>query len=263
MNNILCPTDLSPVTQKAVPRAEDLAARLKGSLTLLHVLTRKEAHADEGADARLAMEELRNRVTSVPVQVKYKSGDFIRGIADESREDHVMMVCATHGARGIRQNLFGMDMLKLVRRVEIPSLVLQDHSPAENAFGTIVMPVAAHEHLERLLSSVSKLARAYGSTVHIYQVDRPGEALSEVLLANKVKMKDWLDREGVAFEEVEERPDHYSIGFADATIRYAERVHAGCIAIMAFPSEEFRYIADAEKEHMLTNAPGIPVLCAR
>ncbi|HNR56109.1 MAG TPA: hypothetical protein PKJ19_13145, partial [Flavobacteriales bacterium] len=54
----------------------------------------------------------------------------------------------------------------------------------------------------------------------------------------------------------------FSIGFAQATIDYAEKVGAGALAIMAHASDEYRYIADAEKERMLTNTPRIPVLCA-
>jgi hypothetical protein len=54
----------------------------------------------------------------------------------------------------------------------------------------------------------------------------------------------------------------FSVGFAEPTIRYAQRIDAGCIAIMAHASDELRYLADAEKERMLTNEPGIPVLSA-
>lgn len=262
MNNILCATDLSPTSLKAVHYADRLAQRFHGSVTLLHVLSKSESQNDQGADARRAIEEQRSEVRSAPVQVKFLEGDFMQQIADESRQDHVLMVCATHGIRGLRQSLFGADILKLVRRVELPSLVVHGQSPDQNDFRAIVMPVAAHERIDHLLAAVCKLARAFGSTVHIYQADRPGEVVSEVLMANKEKMKDWLGREGVAYTEAEEIPEKYSIGFANSTIAYAQKVGAGCIAIMANPSDEFRYIAVAEKERMLTNEPGIPVLCA-
>ena len=62
---------------------------------------------------------------------------------------------------------------------------------------------------------------------------------------------------------VEDDETSFSIGFAVQTIAYADRIGAGCIAIMSMASDEYRYIADAEKERMLTNEPGIPVLCAR
>jgi hypothetical protein len=70
-----------------------------------------------------------------------------------------------------------------------------------------------------------------------------------------------LEREGLRHLEVNEPSTVFSIGFAEPTIRYAEKVGAGCIAIMSHASDEYRYMADAEKERMLTNAAKIPVLC--
>jgi hypothetical protein len=54
----------------------------------------------------------------------------------------------------------------------------------------------------------------------------------------------------------------FSMGFAEQTIRYAQEIGAGCIAIMAKASAEYSYIADAEKERMLANEARVPVLCA-
>lgn len=263
MKNILCPTDLSATSLTGLHYADLVASRYAGSITLLHVLTKQELKGDSRETAMKAMEQQRSVVKHAPVELKYMEGEFIHEIAEESAKEHGLMVCATHGLRGLRQSLFGTDILKLVRRVEIPSLVVQQHSPLSNDLRIIVMPVAAHEHLEKLLAAVSRLARAFGSTVHIHQVDRPGEELSAELLTNRTRMTEWLSREQVPHLVVEEVPEQFSIGFAQSTIDYAERIGAGCIAIMSIPSEEYRFIADAEKERMLTNEPGIPVLCAR
>ncbi|MEO5584342.1 MAG: hypothetical protein ABIQ75_02715, partial [Flavobacteriales bacterium] len=72
-----------------------------------------------------------------------------------------------------------------------------------------------------------------------------------------------LKKEGIAIKTVEEPSTSFSVGFSWPTIDYAKRVGAGCIAIMSVASDEYRYIADAEKERLLTNEPGIPVLCAK
>ena len=109
---------------------------------------------------------------------------------------------------------------------------------------------------------VVALAKGFAADVHVYQLVRPGESPSPELLANKQKMIARLQSEGLRHEAVNEPSTAFSIGFADATIRYAERVGAGAIAIMAHASDEYRYIADAEKERLLANAPCIPVLCA-
>lgn len=262
MSNILCPTDLSETSKMGVTYAELLAKRLHGSISLLHVMDNKEQKGDGAAKAKVDLEGMRSSVSQAPVAVHMREGEFMHEITEESLHGHVLMACATHGIRGLRQSLFGPDILKLVRKVGIPSLVVQKNSPATNDFRTIVMPVAAHSEIGMLLDAVCLLARSFGSTVHIYQLIRPGEEASEELERNKVLMKERLAAEGIPFELVQEPSHTFSLGFSQPTIDYAQRVGAGCIAIMSIASEEYRYIADAEKERLLTNEPGIPVLCA-
>lgn len=263
MNDILCPTDLSETALTGVRYADLLAARSGGSVLLLHAMDKKELKADGRDQAQARLERQRAQITKAPAVAELREGDFISVIADESRNGHRLMVCATHGLRGLRQSLFGADILKLVRQVQVPSLVVQAKSPEQNDFKVIVMPVAAHPDIEHLLNGVMLLAKSFGSTVHIYQLVRPGEDASPELLANKVRMVERLEKEGIATKTVEEPSTSFSVGFSWPTIDYAKRVGAGCIAIMSVASDEYRYIADAEKERLLTNEPGIPILCAK
>ena len=46
------------------------------------------------------------------------------------------------------------------------------------------------------------------------------------------------------------------------TIHHANTIGAGCIAIMAKASGEHKKIADDEKQEIIVNKHGIPVLCA-
>ncbi len=262
MNNILCPTDLSDTSLTGVHYAESMALRCGGGVTLLHVLDKHEKRTDGGALVRDELEEQRKKVIKVPVETAIREGEFMQGIVEESRNGHALMVCATHGIRGLRQSLFGPDIIKLVRKVALPSLVVQKNSPMDNSFGTIVLPVAGHPNISGLLDAVCLLAKACGSTVHIYQLIRPGEKASAELERNKALMAERLTMEGIPFELVEEPSHSFSVGFSQPTIAYADRVGAGCMAIMSNASNEYRYIADAEKERLLTNEPGIPVLCA-
>ena len=240
-----------------------LAAGLNSSVSLLHVMNKAESQGEARIAAKVKMDDQVSHVKQAPITCHFRDGEFMEEITRESRTGHAMMVCATHGSRGLRQSLFGTDILKLVRRVEVPSLVVQAHSGTPTSLGTIVMPVASHKEIDHLLNAVSMLASAFGSEVHIYQLNRPGEQPSEDLLANKKHMSEYLTKVGIRHMNVEDDETSFSIGFAVQTIAYADRIGAGCIAIMSMASDEYRYIADAEKERMLTNEPGIPVLCAR
>lgn len=263
MSDILCTTDLSTAADVALQFALLIADRASAQVTLLHVVKEGEA---TGPDGRAHMDRLDDQITRMNgtdrVRKLLLEGRFLERIPEESARGHALTIMGTHGPRGLRQNLFGADILKLVRKLHGPSLIVQDGTTTANTFDRIVMPVAAHSDIDPLLDAVCLLARLNASEVHIYQLVRVNEQPSDQLLRNKLHMIERLTAANVRHMEVNEPSSVFSLGFAEPTIRYAKRVDADCIAIMAHASDELRYLADAEKERMLTNEPRIPVLCA-
>ncbi|MBL7980712.1 MAG: universal stress protein [Flavobacteriales bacterium] len=260
--DILCATDLTTVSNTALNYALGLAEHASTQVSLLHVLGRgeRDAQAREVVTGRMN-EQVAEANGQDRTRILLIEGDLAEVIAKESVQDHSYMVVGTHGPHGLRQTLFGADILKMVRRSAVPTLVVQERSPVDNSMGRIVMPVAGHSNIGRMLDAVCMLAKLYASEVHVYQLMRPNEQPSDELLENKLAMLQRLEREGIRHLEVNEPSTVFSIGFAEPTIRYAEKIGAGCIAIMSHASDEYRYMADAEKERLLTNASNIPVLC--
>lgn len=262
MKDILCTTDLTPASDAALKQSLSLADRMGARVTLLHVLGKAERSDESRARAQATMEGQIENSGGTGVRLLLPEGDFMDTIVQESGNGHSLLVMGTHGPHGLRQSLFGADILKLVRKSHVPSFVVQAESNVDGGIGRIVMPVAGHASIDRLLEIVCSLAQGHASEVHVFQVMRPGENPSDELLANKRKMLDRLTEEGVRCVEANIPISGFSVGFAGSTVEYAKSVGAGCIAIMAHPSEEYRYIADAEKERLLANEARIPVLCA-
>lgn len=261
MPNLLCTHDLTSVSDAALSFALPLADRAGAKVEMLHVLRPGSPEAEHT--------ELRKRIQSAVekvggsevVNIKLVEGHFMKVIADESAKGYELAVVGTHGPRGLRQNLFGADILKLVRAMAIPVLVVQEGAVCGAGMDRIVMPVAAHAEIDDLLDAVCFLAGLYDAEVHVYQLIRPNEQPSKELLDNKQRMLDRLRTEGIRYVQANEPSNTFSIGFAGPTALYAQRVKAGCIAIMSHASDDHRYMADAEKERMLTNEAEIPVLC--
>ncbi len=261
--DILCATDLTLVSDEALRAANAMATRFSTKVTLLHALDRKEQSPEARTQVVARMnEQIAHAGATARITPSLQDGDFMKVIANESAAGHALLVLGTHGPRCLRQNLFGADILKLVRHAATPCLVVQEGFNLERLLQRIILPVAAHADIDSLVEMVVALAKGFAADVHVFQLIRPGEEPSPELLANKAKMLARLQAENIRHEEVNEPSTTFSVGFADATIRYAERVGAGAIAIMAHASDEFRYIADAEKERLLANEPRIPILCA-
>ncbi|MBK7945973.1 MAG: universal stress protein [Flavobacteriales bacterium] len=262
MTDLLCTTDLTPASDTAVRHAQALCDRLGSRLTVLHALGRHQRDDAEKESVRSAIERQLTEAGNAGARVLLPEGDFMNEIIEESKRGHQFVVMGTHGPKGLRQSLFGADILKLVRKSAVPCYVVQSGSPLDRELSRIVLPVAGHKDIDRLLEAVCLMAKAWAAEVHIFQLMRPGESPSDELLDNKLRMQERLEQEGVRHVEANEPSSGFSVGFAQATIDYSKRIGAGAIAIMAHASEEYRYIADAEKERILANEPGIPVLCA-
>lgn len=263
MNDILCPTDFTTAASSAQRYATVIAAASNSSVTLLHVLDKHHHESDALANASAQMGTAADKLLrTVKVNEVFREGDPLKQIIAESGKNHALMVVGTHGPKGLRQSLLGADILKLVRHVAVPSLVVQAESPAEPMMERILLPVAGHQDISGLMNAVSLLARTFRSEVHVFQIIRPGEQPSEQLVKNKAMMLERLKEDRIARVEANVPTTVFSAGFAEQTIRYAEEIGAGCMAIMAKASDDYRWIADAEKERLLTNAPCIPVLCA-
>lgn len=247
----------------ALTYAGHLAERTAGQVTLFHALSKKgaqEARPDLGKAHAANLGRLAK--AGIKVEQVMREGPYMKEIVAESENGHSMMVIGTHGVQGLRQELMGSDMLKLAREAAVPTLVVQVYSPREVKMGRILMPVAAHDDITPLLDAVCKLAKTCGSHVDIYQQIQEGQSTSNQLLRNKLLMLDRLAKEGVKHAEVNEPVEKFYEGFVLRTIRYARNNAVDCIAIMAHASGEHKKIAGKEKQEMITNAVGIPVLCA-
>jgi len=261
MNDILCTHDLTAVSDAALAYALPLADRAGLSVTVLHVVDAGTAESEHAALRDRLRRSVERIGGSEQVAIKVVEGRYIQAIADESSKEHSLAVVGTHGPKGLRQNLFGADILKLVRSMHIPTMVVQEGTDLDMRLDRIVLPVAAHADIGKLLDAVCLLAKLHGSEVHIYQLVRPKEEPSVELLNNKLVMLERFEQEGIPCVQANEPSSTFSVGFAGPTALYAKRIGAGCIAIMSHASDEYRYIADAEKERMLTNEACIPVLC--
>ncbi|MCU0371571.1 MAG: hypothetical protein MUC31_09165 [Bacteroidales bacterium] len=129
-------------------------------------------------------------------------------------------------------------------------------------FNRIILPVATHLAYENILRAVVLIAKQIDSEVHIYSIERPGFEWPDILKKNLEKTRAIFDSNGIRYIRVNEKQTVLSIGFSSQTLQYAKKTGADLIAMMSVPSEEYHYFAQQDKENLLTNEAGIPVLCA-
>lgn len=258
---ILVPFDFTEAAEKAKEQAALLDKSAPIHIDLLHVIDNAKAEESTMIELRKHAEQLiRKNVSSAVVVEKGGVLDTINKVA--ATGFYHLMVIGTHGPRGIRQNLLGADILKLLRECPCPSIVVQKTSDPVVAFKRILLPVGSHEDYLALAEDVNLIAQISGAEVIIYTINRPGEEPAEELLANKEHTIRLFKAHDVKYREVAEDSSVFSFGFAKQTLMYAENNAVDLIAIMPNASAEHAYFANADKERVLINEKGIAVLCS-
>jgi nucleotide-binding universal stress UspA family protein len=257
---IIVPVDFTEASDTAVAQASLLNETLHVNLELLHIVHDEEHSKEDFLLEKIAESLSEKGIVAYPRVVK---GDVIPAINETAKEGNFdLMVIGTHGSKGIRQNLFGADILKLLKGNSCPSIVVQKTSKPVDHFEKILLPVGSHAEFNSLVISISHIAKASNAEVIIYCINRPLEETSEDLNVNKQNAKQLFLEMGINFLEVSEPSSVISFGFAKQTLIYAENNGIDLIGIMAHASSEHSYFANADKERMLMNEKGIAILCS-
>ena len=142
VKKILCPTDFSALSRKAVDTAADLAVASKARLTLLHVIEPVPVAVDlatfdvplyERELARTARRKLeracaalagrRRRLRVAPVVKLGATAETIVRTARAEKPD--LIVIATHGRSGFNRFLFGSVAERVIRLASCPVLIVR------------------------------------------------------------------------------------------------------------------------------------------
>lgn len=263
--HVIVPVDFTPASDQALKQAEIIARKSGCSIRLIHVLNsatvrknQQESSSELENLIRMAKEVREQNLECDYILAEGSIFDAIPAYAN--KPECCMMAIGTHGIKGIKQKLSGADMLKIVRKVMVPSLVVQDDCICRD-FNPIVFPVGSHDGFVHLAEATAGIAELFGSEIHLYSVNRPGNPVSEQVRHNASDAEQLFAEKKIPFKRVREESNGNSVGFARQTLEYAEQNKAGLLSMMSVKSDEHYYIANADKESMINNAFNIPVLC--
>jgi nucleotide-binding universal stress UspA family protein len=260
---ILVPTDFSPGAETAAAFAADIAQSSGASITFLHVHDDKKASQLEIESKMEAFCNKSARIHATDCDYKVTGNNIFKAIpAIASEGDYVMVVIATHGIQGLRQKMLGADILKLIKSIAIPVLVVQRDSIApEGGFKKMVFPVGGHDRFDRQVDAAVLMSGIFDTEVQIYSVKKKGDEWTPTLKKNTQYAEKVFSEKGIRHTRVNEEPNVLSVGYARQTLKYAVSAGADLISIMSVPTKEHYYYAQADKEEILTNENRIPVLC--
>ena len=147
-SRILVPVDGSAASARGLDEAIELARHLKSHVRLVHVVepwvmvapeTPVEAVRQIAENVRsngaALLERCEKKVRNAGVEVDKELIETLGGsagecIVEKAGEVHAdLIVCGTHGRRGVRRLLMGSDAEYIVRRAPVPVLLVRSQEP--------------------------------------------------------------------------------------------------------------------------------------
>lgn len=261
MNSITALIDHTEISDRVIEFTRQIALSKGIKAHLLTVVPRGENTRSQECWDKLTAYNDAFYKDGIEVELHLIEGGFFDVIERAIDKLHTsMVIIGTHGKKGLKQHIFGSNILKLVQMLNVPSLVIQDDSTwPEDGFSKVLFPVAAHTHFERKLEQTKGLISANGS-IDLYTIYK-GDKMDEDTAENVSLCKEYFESEGVKYTLVEEDATIYSVGYSRQTLEFAKNEKPDLISIAAKQKGDSKVFSNGDKENIILNESEIPVLC--
>jgi nucleotide-binding universal stress UspA family protein len=263
MKKIVSLVDFSGTTLNALDHAIHMTRKRNGELLLLHVSTQAdndEKRKEIEGQFEPYLEKV--RAAGLTCTVVIEEGNFfdrIDSILTKLFTD--LLVVGTHGKKGWKQSLLGSNILKLVKRLHVPSLIIQENTavPA-HGYRHVLFPFGPQSDVELKFTQTCPLIPDDGK-LNIYYLNRTGHEMDRDTARKLENLVQKGQSEGMDCVLSKEDITTYSVGNAKQTIEFASEHGCDLISIMADVPDKSSYYGYADKENVILNPSGIPTLC--
>lgn len=252
--------DFTDGSSSALKQADQLARKTGASITAVHVVGKNEQIEQAG-------KELKGFVAGhfdSPYEVKTEvvAGDLNEAVpAVMKRIEPDLVIVCSHGIKGIAQHLFGSRILHLAEVMRFPMIIIHENIKVNlSEAKSILFPIGPHDEFDIKIRQTAALAKVLGATIVMYEIETPGAASSDQLEANKAAAKKYFSEAGVASKYVLDEMKMLSAGFSRQTLAYAVENQASMISLMATVSKNDIRFGSGDKENLVNNPNGVPVL---
>jgi nucleotide-binding universal stress UspA family protein len=261
MKKIVALADLSATGNSALESAGIIAEKSGAKVILMHV--EKNAHLLHEVENQIDQLAKSTLPASVPYTVKVYSGNFMDETpADIEELDPDLVVICSHGKHGLKQQLFGANVLHLVRHIRRPCLIVHEHAGLPSSgLNKILLTASPFNDFDWKMAETAKFARLFNAEVVHYEIDKYLADTEEIIAANAEKAEAFYKSEGVSFSKVKDPVASFTLGYSKQTLDYAK---AGGFQVIVLSTNEHSAemaMGSSDKENFMVNELGISILC--
>ena len=261
-NNVIVVTwDFTHVSEYALAHAIKIAYIMRYEIKLLHIV---EPGTDPGKaeTARRKMAEVCNdtlKHDGILCKVVVKEGNLVSAISDYATQSNTqLVVMGTHGIKGT-QKLFGSRALKVIIGSNTPFIVVQAKPEQSIRISNVVFPIDFKSENKEKLQWAIYIGRNFQSKVHLFKYPVADSDLQKRVNTNLNFAIRFLKQNNIEYE-IHTAPKSGS--FANATIRFSQKINADLIIVMTTKHITILdYMFAADEQEIIANSAKIPVMC--
>ncbi|MFT6815727.1 MAG: nucleotide-binding universal stress UspA family protein [Sphingobacteriales bacterium] len=252
--------DFTDLCFTSVRFAAEISKKNKAKISLIHVAHDEKKKAEVEAKFEPYIKMLKDAGLETKIELTF--GDFEDVIPKFLKQLGVeLVIVGTHGAKGIKQALFGSNILHLMQHISQPAIVVHKNSiTPKQGDSKILFTMAPHENFQKKISETIKMARIFDSKIIVYTILKSGDVLGEDIKRNKKLALEAFKNEGVNYEVVDEPATVYSFGFGKQILQYSSDNNIDVVSILSTVSTQ-AVLGNADKERIILNEKEIPVFC--
>lgn len=274
----LVPIDFSENSMFSLEHAAQIAHITEDKnqkITLLHVL--EHQHMDEpfyeGKDISMStglslmIEGAVNRIQKIideKLTGKNFKANYLIGSGKVYREipeiakmvEASYIVMGSHGGSGI-QSFLGSNAARVIQLAACPTIVVRNKHIG-SGYKNIVLPLDLTKETKQKVSFAVKIAKYFGSTIHIFTVTEEDEFLAHRINNNMKQVNEYITENGIKTTAtyLTDVPGN----FADVTLDFAKNNNADLIVIMTQQERSLsEYIFGSYAQQIVNKSP-IPVM---
>lgn len=261
MKKILVFVNFIDASQRAIEQAIALASMHNAQITICHISKNKSG---DSKDLQSKLKPYLSQVESAGVkgEILIEYGDLYdhsAGIAKNVNPD--LIITGTRGIEGFDMSIFGSAIYKLVRVLPFCTLVIHADSPiAVEGFKKVMLPVSPNLNFIKKVEETAKVLAKDG-VIYIFAIVKDGLELEAATQNNIQASKDLLDEKGVKWEYIELVNKKHSTGYAKQTLEKIKEDGMDLVSIAADVSKRNKHFGKMDKEDIILNEIGTPILC--
>lgn len=261
MKKLVTLIDFTGVCELSLEHTAIIARESVSQLILLHIVNDPaEKHREKEIKEEVRKFAHYLEAEGVPFSIHIDYGPFFETIGHSLKALNAdLLIVGTHGLKGIKQNFVGSNILKLIRLIEMPALVVQSHSttPIEG-YHQLLVPLLGKTENAELANPVAAFAKIFNAHVQFLTFFTPEN--EEEARKRTAALNESIAGQGVKTQVELEKSSLYSSSFSRSIVEFSDIIDAQLITLII--NKEFEnYFNETDQENILLNRLGKPVLC--